>query len=64
VYCHGTDLDRTGVDDSLESAKPMWQGVVCDCAMVLGTNAIIEYGIQTVQADGAILQSKEGHSRE
>jgi len=40
----------------LESVKPIWQGVVHDCAMILGTNAMVEYGIQTVQGDGTILQ--------
>ena len=34
----------------LELVKPIWQGVVHDCAMILGTNAMVEYDIQTVQA--------------
>jgi len=39
----------------LKSAKPIWQGMVHDCAMVLGTNAMKKYGLQTVHADGTVI---------
>jgi len=45
VYYYGTERH--------ESAKPIWQGVVHDCAMVLGTNAMVEYA---VQAEGTTMQ--------
>ena len=41
----------------LTSDKPVWQGTVKDCAMVLGTNAMVEFGMQTVHVDGTIVNS-------
>ena len=35
----------------MTSAKPIWQGNVKDCAMVLGTNALVEFGFQLVHTD-------------
>ena len=42
-----TTMEQTGQELMipcfvLQSSKPIWQGVVHDCAMVLGTNAMIE----------------------
>ena len=39
----------------MTSAKPIWQGTVIDCAMVLGSNALVELGVQLVQADGSVV---------
>ena len=39
----------------LKSSKPVWQGMVHDCAMVLGTNAMVKYGLRTVHSDGAVV---------
>jgi len=39
----------------LKSSKPIWQGMVHDSAMVLGTNAMEKYGLQTVHADGTVV---------
>ena len=39
----------------MTSAKPIWQGTVIDCAMVLSSNALVELGVQLVQADGSIV---------
>jgi len=35
----------------LESVKLIWHGLIYDCAMILGTYAMVEYGLQTVQGD-------------
>ena len=40
------------------SDKPIWQGVVHDCAIVLGTNVMVENRIQTVQADRTTVQPR------
>ena len=37
------------------SDKPIWQGALRDCAVVLGTNAMIKLGIQTVLSDGSVV---------
>jgi len=37
------------------SDKPIWQGALQDCAVVLGTNAMIRLGIQTVLSDGHVV---------
>ena len=39
----------------MTSARPIWQGAVQDCAMVLGTNAMVKFGIQMIHADGSII---------
>ena len=39
----------------MTSAKPIWQGNVKDCAMVLGTNALVEFGFQLVHTDGSVV---------
>jgi len=56
-----TTMEQTGQElvipcFVLQSLKPIWQGIVHDCAMVLSTNAMTEYGIQTAQADGTIVE--------
>ena len=39
----------------LNSSKPIRQGMVHDYAMVLGTNAMEKYGLQTVHTDGTVI---------
>jgi len=41
----------------LKPSKPVWQGMVNDCAMVLGTNAMVEYGLRTVHSNGVVVKS-------
>ena len=43
----------------MASARPIWQGAVKDCAMVLGTNAMAKFGMQTVHADGSVVNSSD-----
>ena len=45
----------------LDSDKPLWQGAVKNCGLVLGTNAIPEFGIKMVHSNGEIVHptSKE-----
>lgn len=38
----------------LTSAKPIWQGAVENCTMVLGTNTMVKFGIQIVHVDGSV----------
>ena len=40
----------------LTSDKPVWLGTVKDCAMVLGTNAIVKFGMQTIHVDGTVVK--------
>ena len=47
-----------------EPAKPMWKGAVEDCAMVLGTNAMVKFGIQTIHADGSVVRPSAENTRE
>ena len=39
----------------MSSMKPIWQGIVRDYAMVLGTNSLVEFGLQLVHTDGSIM---------
>ena len=39
----------------MTSVKPIWQGNVNDCAMVLGTNALVRFGLQLIHTDGSIV---------
>ena len=48
----------------MTSAKPIWQGTVMDCAMVLGSNALAELGLQLVQADGSVVSPTTSDSIE
>ena len=55
-----TTMEQTGQKVTIpcfvmSSAKPIWQGIVRDCAMVLGTNALVEFGLQLVHTDGSIV---------
>jgi len=43
----------------LESSKPIWQGAVRNCRVILGTNAIVEYGVQVVHANGTVVEPVE-----
>lgn len=48
----------------LTSDKPVWQGTVADCAMVLGTNAMVKFGMQTVHADGSVIKPSAKNTAE
>ena len=39
----------------LDSEKPLWQGTVRNCGLVLGTNTITAYGIQVLHANGEVV---------
>ena len=42
----------------LKSSKPIWQGMVHDRAMVLGTNAMVKYGLRItvcIHSDGVVV---------
>ena len=40
----------------LESSKPIWQGAVRNCGVILGTNATVEYGVQVVHSNGTVVE--------
>ena len=48
----------------MTSAKPIWQGTVANCAMALGSNALVQLGIQLVQSDGSIVSPTLSDSTE
>ena len=55
-----TEIEQTGQKlvipcFVMTSVKPIWQGNVKDCAMVLGTNALVEFGFHLVHADGSVV---------
>ena len=37
----------------LDSVKPLWQGEVKNCGLVLGTNALVAFGIQVAYSNEA-----------
>ena len=39
----------------MTSVRPVWQGAVNNCAMALGTNALVSFGIQMVLGDGSMV---------
>ena len=39
-----------------ESSKPIWQGAVRNCGVIVGTNAKVEYGVQVVQSNGSVVE--------
>ena len=41
----------------LDSYKPIWQGELKDCGMIIGTNALEELGFSIVDSDGKVLKS-------
>ena len=43
----------------MTSARPIWQGAVKDCCMVLGTNAMVEFKMQTVHVDGSVVKPSD-----
>ena len=47
----------------VDSTRPLWQGAVKNCGLVLGTNAIIGFGIQLVHANGITIQPVDGNSK-
>ena len=55
-----TEIEQTGQKLVIPcfvmiSVKPNWQGNVKDCAIVLGTNALVKFGFQLVHTDGSIV---------
>ena len=46
----------------LESSKPIWQGAVRNCGVILGTNATVEYGVQVVHANGTVVRPADRSS--
>ena len=54
-------MERTGVVQSvpcyiLDSSKPIWQGELEDCGIIIGTNALEELGFSIVDSDGKVLK--------
>ena len=39
----------------LDSSKPLWQGELWDCGVLLGTNALVEFGIEVTHSDGTVI---------
>ena len=55
-----TEIEQTGQKlvipcFVMTSVKPIWQGNVKECAMVLSTNALIDFGFQLLYTDGSIV---------
>ena len=46
----------------VDSIRPLWQGAVKNCALVLGTNAIVGFGIQLVHENGTTIQPVAGNA--
>ena len=46
----------------VDSARPLWQGTVKNCGLVLGTNAMIGFGMQLVHINGTTVQPSFGNS--
>lgn len=46
----------------VDSTRPLWQGAVKNCGLVLGTNAIVEFGIQLVHTNGTTVQPVSGNA--
>ena len=40
----------------VDSTRPLWQGAVKNCGLVLGTNATVGFGIQLVHENGTVVQ--------
>ena len=39
----------------LDSSKPLWQGELRDCGILLGTNALVDSGMEVTHADGTVI---------
>ena len=46
----------------VDSTRPLWQGAVKNCGLVLGTNAIVGFGIQLVHANATAVQPVNGNA--
>ena len=46
----------------VDSTRPLWQGAVKNCGLVLGTNAIVGFGIQLVHENGMTIQPVSGNA--
>ena len=67
------EIDETGQNLDipcyvLDSNKPLWQGELKDCAVLLGTNALTDFGFGVFHSNGVLIhpvtkdQSREGSS--
>ena len=56
ILLEETDKTLTVPCFVLESSKPVWQGTVMNCGVILGTNATAEYGVQVVHANGTVIE--------
>ena len=39
----------------LDSSRPLWQGELQDCGVLLGTNALVDLGIEVTHRDGSVI---------
>ena len=61
-------LDTTGKSlcipcHVVDSTRPLWQGAVKNCGLVLGTKAIVGFGIQLVHENGTAVQCVSRNTR-
>ena len=47
----------------VNSTRPYWQGSVKNCGLVLGTNAIVGFGIQLIHENGTAVQPVPRNTR-
>ena len=55
------EIDETGQNANipcyvLDSNKPLWKGELKNCAVLLGTNALVEYGFEVFHHNGSPVQ--------
>ena len=43
----------------MTSVRPIWHGAIKDCCMVLRTNAMVEFKMQTVNANGNVVKTSD-----
>ena len=48
----------------LDSGKPLWQGTLRNCGLVLGTNAITALGMKVLHSNGEVVQPDSGTCEE
>ena len=39
----------------LDSSRPLWQGELQDCSVLLGTNSLVDLGIEVTHTDGSTI---------
>ena len=55
ILLEATDTSLSVPCYVLDSGKPLWQGTVKNCGLVLGTNAIAAFGMQLVHSNGGVI---------